>query len=192
MNQDERRKNNVGEGNLAAKIKVRKMIRKRWKHICIYLSIFGGLFMFYGIKWWEFDTTQHSLWGNWGLIKIKISCFYWYEMYARLTNPMVMVQHRGHAIKPEAIKAVLFHPPAQVRQQEPQHFPATHTVRTSGSCQLHHRHLHISSWLINTLEADSLWYAVVSSWTDTGNFISATTPIPAHIPRLHVTQCMGS
>lgn len=42
-----------------------------------------------------------------------------------LTDAMVMVEHRGNTIKSEAIKAILLHPPAQVRQQEPQHFPAS-------------------------------------------------------------------
>lgn len=42
-----------------------------------------------------------------------------------LTDAMVMVQHGGNAVEPEAIKAVLLHPPAQVWQQEAQHFPAS-------------------------------------------------------------------
>lgn len=37
-----------------------------------------------------------------------------YELHKSLTNAMVMVQHRGNAIKSEAIKTVLLHPPAQV------------------------------------------------------------------------------
>lgn len=52
-------------------------------------------------------------------------------MFASLTDAVVMVQHRGHAVEPEAIKAVLLHPPAQVRQQEPQHFPARKTHKRS-------------------------------------------------------------
>lgn len=45
-----------------------------------------------------------------------------------LTDAVVMVEHGGNAIESEAVKAVLLHPPAQVGQQEPQHFPAsTHT-----------------------------------------------------------------
>lgn len=64
-----------------------------------------------------------------------------------LTDAMVMVQHGSNTIKSEAVKVVLLHPPAQVWQQEPQHFPArknTHTrtqahtfkVRQSKSCEL--------------------------------------------------------
>lgn len=59
-----------------------------------------------------------------------------------LTDSVVMIQHRGDAVKPEAVEAVLLHPPAQVWQKEPQNLPAssthkyTHKVRETPSCDL--------------------------------------------------------
>lgn len=42
----------------------------------------------------------------------------------QLTDAMVVVQHWSHSVKPEAIKVILLHPPAQVGEEEPHHFPA--------------------------------------------------------------------
>lgn len=56
-----------------------------------------------------------------------------------LTDAMVMVQHGSNTIKSEAVKAVLLHPPAQVWQQEPQHFPARKTHTRA------HKHTHSRS-----------------------------------------------
>lgn len=44
-----------------------------------------------------------------------------------------MVEHGGNAIKSEAVKAVLLHPPAQVWQQEAQHFPAGETHKQANT-----------------------------------------------------------
>ena len=43
------------------------------------------------------------------------------------TDAVVMVEHGGDPIEPEAVEAVLLHPPAEVGQQETQHLPATPT-----------------------------------------------------------------
>lgn len=41
-----------------------------------------------------------------------------------LTDAMVVIQHRRHAVKPEPIEAVVLNPHPQVRQQESQDLPA--------------------------------------------------------------------
>ena len=52
------------------------------------------------------------------------------------TDAVVMVEHGGDPIEPEAVKAVLLHPPAKVGQQETQHLPATATkeIQCVDSC----------------------------------------------------------
>lgn len=37
---------------------------------------------------------------------------------------MVVIEHWGHAVKPEAVKVILLHPPAQVGEEEPHYLPA--------------------------------------------------------------------
>lgn len=44
-----------------------------------------------------------------------------------LTNAMVVIQHGRDAIKPESIKAIVFNPHPQIRQEESQDFPAKKT-----------------------------------------------------------------
>lgn len=55
-----------------------------------------------------------TIWSSWCIWSRRLDNDTLLFPQSSLTDAMVMIQHRGDAVKPEAVEAVLLHPPAQV------------------------------------------------------------------------------